>query len=639
MPGKPGGNSSFNMGRRLATARAAEFEVISNYKLGYRQREDVTNLPPGTLIKGSQNVLTNVSERVQIRQGYSVDGQTSSLDSPILGSFDWLTGNNTEVHVRSGFLSAGNDAKVQDRYVAADGTVTWRDLITGLSSSNFNFTQFWRTDEELRVSLGVNGDGNIYEWNGAMATISTTTSSSITISGSTTWEDAGFYVSTSPRAIVVNGSPYTYTGGESTLILTGVSPSAASIPAGSIAHQQYIVTATSTFTGPPAGFSPNLISVLNNQVYIASTTNAAIWLSKVNSYTDYSSSAPRQTGEGGSGILDQNPVAFIVQGVETGATMYISAGQDLWYKTVFTQMTDASGSPLETFGEVPIKVGKQQGAISQALVSNMKNYVIMATNETTIDLLGVIENFFTETQAQNISDPIKLDIDSYDFTDGSIFYYRYYIYVAVPKNGVILSYNLTSKTWDPPATLPISRFYIVGGELYGHSYNTSESYKLFTGYADRVYPGFEGYPIPATMAFSYEQYGSRHTLKKATAAYFEGYISANTTATFQITYELDGCATIKTFMLNGSNQKFVCIPLEQGSLGKQSLGKIKLGGSGNSSIQNLPPKFRYEPTFSNTNFFECSVSISINGTSQNFQLLAYGLNASQSSEEAVFIRD
>jgi len=640
MPG-----TSYGMERRLGAARAGDFSLVSTYKYGYRNREDITNLPAGVLIKGSQNVLTNVSERVQIRQGYSVDGQTSSVNAPILGCIDWLTRNNSEVNVRSGFLTTTSSAKVQFRHDAS-GTVTWNDLITGLSSSSFNFTKFWRTDESLRVMLGVNGDGNIYEWNGAVATINSSASATITTSG--TWFNSGFYSSQSGRSIVIGSSVFTYTGGENTDTLTGVSPNASGITIGALAHQQYITTACSTFIGIGSSpmikviSTPNLISVLNNQVYLGSTTNPAMWMSKVNSYTDYSNSSPRQPGEGGTLILDENMTAFVVQGTGTptaSATMYLSAGKDLWYQTTFTSGTDLSGVPYETIGACPIKVGPLQGAISQAAVGNMKNYVLMATNETTIDMMGVLPNYLTEIQTQNISDPIKLDIDSYDFTDASVFYYRYYVYVAVPKEGVVLAYNLTSQTWDAPHTIPISRFFISNGELYGHSYNTSESYKLFTGYADRVYPGFAGYPIPANMAFSYDSYGTRHALKKATAAYFEGYVSANTVITFGLTYELDGCATQKIFTLSGDNAKFVCIGSDAGSLGKNSLGKIKLGGSGQTSIQGLPPKFRYEPTFSNTNFFEVSVSISINGVNQNFQLIAFGLNASIASEEAVYIRD
>jgi len=639
MAAPAGHGQGYAMERRLIAARSAEFSLVSSYKYGYRNREDITNLAPGVLIKGSKNVQTNVSERIQIRKGYSLDGATSTIAAPILGAFDFINGAGLESHIRTGFNDTGSDGKMQFRYVASDGTVTWTDLVTGLTDSNFNFTGFWNTNESERVALGVNGNGNIYEWNGAVTTINTSTSASITTNGTTTWTDLGFYASTSPRSIVVGSSVFTYTGGEGTTTLTGVTPDASGITVGAVAHQSVIVTATSTFTGPPTGFSPNVISVLNNQIYLGSTKNAAIWLSKVNSYTDYSHSTPRQPGEGGSGVLDQNTTAFIVQGTGTQATMYVSAGQDLWYTTIFTAGADASGNPYETFGMLPLKIGKQQGALSQAMVSNMKNYIISASNETTIDMMGVLPTYLTQAQVQNISDPIKLDIDSYDFTDGSIFYYRYYIYVAVPKEGLVLSYSLTSQTWDAPLTIPVSRFFVVGGQLYGHGYNTSESYQLFTGYADRVYPGFSGYPIPCDMVFSYEQYGSRHILKSATALYVEGYISANTTLSAGVTYELDGCATEKTFMLSGANKQYVCIPAELGPLGEDSLGKQKLGGGMSSSIQGLPPKFRWEPTFGNTNFFESSVSFSINGINQQFQLIAFGLNARGAPEESVYIRD
>src|ERR1035437_8751047 len=159
MPGGGNPNTSYNLGRRLASAKQHEFTLVSNYKLGDRNREDITNLGPGVLIKGSQNVLTNVSERIQIRQGYALDGAVSAVNAPILSSFDWLTAINGEVHQSSGFLtSAGNDGKMQYRYVDANGVVTWRNLITGLSNVSFNYAEFWDTSETSREVLFVNGD-------------------------------------------------------------------------------------------------------------------------------------------------------------------------------------------------------------------------------------------------------------------------------------------------------------------------------------------------------------------------------------------------------------------------------------------------------------------------------------------------
>lgn len=618
-------------------SKVDEFTIVDKYKLGYRNREDVTNLPPGVLIVGSQNVLTNVSERIQIRQGYSLDGDTSSVEAPILSSFDWLTRNNGEKHLRTGFLTtAGNDGKLQYRYVDSDGVVTWRDLMTNLTSVSFNFCKYWNTTENLRETLFVNGSTNIYEWNGAVTELLSSTANTLTKAGDT-WLDSGFY-SGGDKVVVINGTEYTYTGGENTNTLTGVTPDPSGEAVGSVIHQQVVTTPSADLTGPPSNFDIGLIANLNNQIYIASLTQSVVWLSKVNDFTDYSSSTPRQPGEGGTNILDDNIVGFVIQGSGEDATMCVSTGKDLWYKSIFTDFVSAAGASGQTFSFSPIRTGRQQGALSQAFMSNMKNNIITVTNEPNVDMMGSAENFFTQIKTTNISDPIKLDVDSYNFDDGSIFYWRYFILVSVPKEGIVRLFNLATNSWEAPQTLPISRFYIVDGELYGHSYQTSESYKLFTGYADRVYPGFAGYPIDAIMKFSYQNFGSRFNYKSANYLYVEGYINTNTTITSTITYEMDGCATVKTFEIDGSDTTIVCIPSPQGSLGKSSLGKLKLGGDDTGSIQNLPPKFRVEKTFSNTDFFECSISFEVLGVDNRMEILAFGLNTTLSTQEPVIIR-
>lgn len=619
-------------------SRGREFSLVTEYPLGYRNHEDITNLPPGVLIVGSQNVLVDIASRVEIRQGYALDGPISAVGSSILSSFDWTTRGNGDRHLRAGFLtSAGNDGKLQYRYVnPTTGAVTWEDLLTGLSTVNYNFTTFWNTTESLRVCLFVNGTSNIFEWNGAVTELLSSTVNTLTKAGDT-WVDSGFYTA-GTRSVVINGTTYTYTGGESTNTLTGVTPDPSGEAVGSIVHQSVRTTANSTMTGITATFENGLISTMNNQIFLGSLTSSVMWLSAVNSYTNYSSSATRQIGEGGSLILDQNLVAFIVQGSQDAPTMWVSAGKDIWYQITFTDLVSVVGPSGQTLGAIPIKSGRQQGAKSQAMVSNMKNNVICVSNEPTIDLMGVMKDFFTQIQTQNISDPIKLDVDDYNYTNGSIFYFRNFIYVALPEEGLVLIYNLDTAAWQPPQNLPISRFYIVDGELYGHSYQTSESYKLFTGYADRVYPGFSGHPIQANWVFSYQNYGMRHWLKSADYLYVEGYINENTTLTAQITYELDGCATVKTFEIDGDDNSIVCIVPNLGSLGKQALGKQKLGGSLASSIQGLPPKVRVEKSFNNTDFFEASISFSVFGTDNRFELLAFGLNARPSTQEPVSIR-
>jgi len=618
-----------------AGVKANEYKLVDSFKLGYRNREDITNTAPGVLIVGSQNVLTNVSERVQIRKGYSLDGATSSVAAPILSSFDWLTRNNGEKHLRAGFLtSLGNDGKLQYRYVDSNGAVSWRDLMTSLTTVSFNFSKYWNTTESLREALFVDGSTNVYRWNGAVTTVASGSVNTITKTGTQTWLDAGFYASGNKK-IVINGVEYTYTGGENSTTLTGVTPSAVGVTNGQVAHQQVVTVATSTFTGGvPSTFAPGLIGTLNNQVYLASLNQSVVWISTVNNYTDYTSSTPRQTGEGAVLILDDNIVAFEPQ----ENFMYVSAGKDLWYNVSFEVQTSTVGVTYEQVSALPLKTGRQQGAKSQAFVSHMKNDIIVVTNEPTIDTFGRVESSLATPQQTNISDPIKLDIDRYDFTDGCIFYYKYYIYVALPKENLVLGFSLTNRSWDAPATMPISRFYIVDGELYGHSYATSESYKLFDGYADRVYPGFNGFPIDAKAIFSYQNYGSRSMYKRANGFYIEGYVNENTVINCSITYELDGCATQKLFQVNGDDRQIVCIPFDDGSFGKKSFGKQKFGGQISGNLTGLPPKFRVEKTFNNTDFFEASFGFEILGIDQRFELLAFGLNSFISSQEPVQIR-
>lgn len=71
-------NPGFGISRRIASAKVHEFDLTDDYKLGYRNREDKTKLPPGVLIEGSQNVLTSVNNTVGITKGYTLDGQSAN---------------------------------------------------------------------------------------------------------------------------------------------------------------------------------------------------------------------------------------------------------------------------------------------------------------------------------------------------------------------------------------------------------------------------------------------------------------------------------------------------------------------------------------------------------------------------------
>jgi len=354
-------------------------------------------------------------------------------------------------------------------------------------------------------------------------------------------------------------------------------------------------------------------------------------MSKVNSFTDYSFTAgTRLPGDGATTTLDDNVVAFIPQ----EDVMYISCGKNFWYNTTLVQSSSFNGTTaitIETFTVKLLKTNPRQGVQSQALVGKMKNNVIAVTYEPTFDMIGRVDQILGTPQTTNISDSIKLDFDDYDFTYGSVFYWKYQLFVSVPRSGLIRIYSLLTKSWEAPQTIPVTRFYTVDGELYGHAYGSSESYKLFTGYSDRATSTASGNDYLVVANFSYQNDGTRTLLKNANKFYIEGYISGNTTLNCTINYEQDANLTQQTFQVLGDDTAITGGQPSSNSLGKTPYGSSGLGTETNTSLTGLPPKFRVIKTFPRFDYYECQFSFSILGVDQNFQLLAFGLNASPSS--------
>lgn len=801
-----GSSHGFASTRRLGSAKAHEFPLNESFKKGYRNREDKTTLPPGVMVEGSQNVLTNTFNRVGIRKGYTLDGQSAAGTlAPILGSFDWERHTGDVRHLRAGFNTSGTNGKLQYRYVATvgdkwmgntftEGQVYWIDLMTSLTSVNFNFADFWDFSNEVKsLLLFVNGLSNINEWSGGVttlkstsnamgviesfdqlgiitavtvgtggdnyilndllrvvsgggnaimdvsgvlagsvtamtitsggtgyavgagqttvpstgygnsATVNVTTVSSnagagyiigdiltanagnvdatfkvtdvtdtgaivslllvspgtgyaaatvplingtgtgatlhitkvaqgwIEKTGTKSWVEEGFYNLTSNRAVVINGNPYTYSGGETTTFLVGVSPDPTGEPIQSVVHQQTITTLNSGMKGIPFTFKNTLIANLKNQIYISSPDHNDVYVSRINNYKDYTFTAPvRKPGEGAVLTLDNVPTALSPQQTQ----MYISAGKDQWYFTVFQLSADLAGESLEI---ERLKTTALQAAQTQALLTKIKNKLCFVSFEPIVNTLGTSQNYLLDPQTDDLSYSIVNDMNRLDFTDGSIIYHKQFVYLAVPKNNTMLIYNMTDPRemyWESPQILPAGRFSVIDGELYIHSYFVSETYKLFDGFNDN------GNPINALATFSFNNYGTRPYPKKFTRYFVEGYISQNTKLILQIQYDVDGCSTIVQKTIDGTDSRIVCLNPPNNSLGKNSLGKFPLGGNlVLQSITATPPKFRVVKTFSPVPFYEEQTSFSTDSTDARWEIICFGAGEYPSSEGNVSITE
>lgn len=704
--------------------RSTEFELKSIFKYGYRNKEDVSNLPSNVLVIGSQNVLTNASELVGIREGYVLDGDAGTQnDYGIDSAYDFESRQGTIENLRKwgGHLQLRYDNTIAD-------TVTWIDLMTSLNTAYpANFTSFWDQTESKRFCLFVNHANEVNEWSGgvgsyasstapvagtvsaaaidnggtgysvgdiltlgsgtggtvrvvsvaagvilllsvvtpgsgysagsvaatggtgssATVTVTVQSAGTLTVSGVLTTSQLGFYDNWSNRAdfkLLINGVTYTYisVSGETFLGVTP-DPSIASIAVGDAVIQKPRIIAGTEISangGTLGTFVFDLISTLSNEVWYGSLASNNLYASKVNNYKDVSYSTPaRLPGEGALLVLDGPAVALHPEADH----MYAAAGTNQWWLSQkLDQTIDVAGvaTPTQVLYMARLKTSFNQTAQSQALITSFKNSLVYISNEPIVNSFGLVKDVFTEPQVVNISDPIKYDIDAYDFTGGSVFYDNYYIYVAIPANNVVRMYNVQKNYWEAPQTIPVSFFYHVVNdqgqtELYGHSSSTDESYQLFTGYNDN------GNPINAVAAFPYvsSEGGSATQLKSFNKIYTEGYISANTELMVNVNYDFGGFSGTYTTTISGSDTDLIFNKLTDGSLGQSTLGTQPIG-----TILNLPftpavPKFRSIKTMPRKDFFESQIVYSTNQVDAQWTILRFGAGIGGSQAVPVSITE
>lgn len=712
--------------------------------VGYRNKTDVTNIPEsfkdangkesriGTLVQGSQNVISTDGEKVALRKGYTLDGPASSVNEPIESSFDWLTHRGTENNLRS------HGDTLEYRYVDSGGNVTWRTLATGFSSQvGFEWDVFWDPAEQTDILLFVNGSSNIYDWSGALATVASINNTSISLlgnnalltsgalsfsssaisatpsnglagtsyngtvifianptngdtltlilngtsvgvqfvnalanpgdvliganlaatltnllgllnapgttnatqiafsgpnqtlvgyvtaasaftitkTGTNTWAQDGF-LTIGTRKIVLNNTVYTYTGGEGTLSLwVTPDPSIAGIGDG-IVHQQIRTTANSTITSLPASFENDLIIISLNQVWIGSTVSRNFYVSKQNTYKDFSFSSPRLPAEGAIFTIDQPPTGFVVQ----EDNVYVST-HDYFYQTKLQLSADLT---KETIVITRLKTAPQQGAQSQSLLAKIKNDVVKVSFEPTLDTMGRLENIDTP-QAVPISDPIKTDFDSYDFTGAHLKYHKNNLYLAIPAEGLVIIRNLARGFWEAPQILPVARLAVIGGEIYGHSSTSAETYKLFDGTSDN------GNPIEAIMVFSYYNYGLRFGKKNFNLHYTEGYISLNAQVVAGFNYELGGSKQQQEKIIDPNNPKIIFSPMGDPSIGKRPIGEGPIGS--HDIVPSVLQKFRVIHKLVKLDFYEMQTYFYSNDIDFSWEILCFGAEINYSSIE------
>lgn len=636
------------------------FELETKFK-GYRHRFDLTKEEDGVLVVGSKNVLCKYGDQVEIRKGYDYLGQKGTLNKPIITSYDFDTFSGYEAHLRG--YNIGEAVTLLEYFDPF--TEKWFSLIETTGISEQTFATWWdsTTYQNKAIWLSNNPVGGdpytqtysyLYTWTGATAKILSYSTGTLTISGTQTIQALGFATS---GTLKTQGLDITYTGiSTDGLSFTGCTSSATILPNFAVVDSNFnpfklTPGNTGGATGVLKNFVADILAIKDNHLYLASYNSRNIYISKVNDFSDYTfggseilggypsyGTAKREQGEGAILQVDEFPRAMIVQEDD----MYISCGKSKWFYTVQDQNTQSitvSDTALTFYYEniylKPLKTTFGQGAQSQSLCTSIYNNIAFVSYEPTFTTIGRIkqvnqklDGMLGSPALSSLSDPIILDFQNYNFTDGQIKYYQDSVYISLPKEGLVLIYNTLMEWWEAPQTLPIGRFSVINGDLIGHSYDKNESYILFKNQNDI------NFAIPAVASFSFMNGNERESYKTFDEWYTEGYINSATQLKLKMTYDFTSEVEVS---IDGSNPDITFATKDYNYLGSGYLGKYPLGTI--NKIINGDYKFRSKKTFEDKDFFEVQSTYSTNELNAYWSILAYGGNTKLSKNDTVIIKE
>lgn len=583
------------------------YDLVKDFT-GYINKKDETNTSTRNLVSGSQNVIINDKEKVVSRGGYTLFGAAASGTNAIHSEFVWNTSTGTEIALR---------AYDDELEIYTSDLGAWTRLKNGWTNTAFDFTTWWDTNEGIDLLIFVAQDANLYEWSGGIAILSSATSNTLTKSGTDTWAEARF-LTAGTRSVEINGTTYTYTGGEDTTTLTGVTPD----PSGEAADSVVLQTVITQSNKPASGLTSDVIDVLNNQIYVGDLTSREVYISSNTDYTDFTFSATRVPGEGALLTFDGALVGMVPQ----EDSMYFTTGKDGWFKTVFTLSDDIT---KEDVSIQKLKSAPQGAAQSDSLIGKIKNEAVFVSNEPTLDTLGRIESIDTP-QSKPLSDPIKLDFDATNFTGGDVKYWKNKVYVSAPNDTKLWIYDIENGYWNPPQLIPVAKMSIFNGALIGHSSVSNESYTLFSGTNDN------GAPIEYKAKFAYRNHGDRANIKNFDEYFSELYMDTGTTMTLTLDYDYKGARGSQEFSIIGSDTDIQFNTVTDASLGKDALGKDGLGSQAETSA--VLTKYRHYAVTRPTDYFEYQATYSTETADAQFEILSHGPNVWLAGKHDVKLR-
>lgn len=622
------------------------FDLIDNFE-GYITAKDPTNVSPRALVFGSQNCYKKINGNIAVRPGLKRYGLADATVAGISSSDEWYNslGKTYAFRVVEP-TSTGNDGKLQVMSTIVDGvTPIWYDLQTGLTTTQtrYVFDSFYIATDLKDVWVFCRGDSNLYWWSGGLTTVAAQGAGGSTLvkNGTNTWAQDGFSASAN-KTFTINGSPtvYTYTGGENTTTLTGITPALPAISANTVILQS-VITETNK---PAAGFNADFLKTIGNQLYIGSYTSRLIYISSNTDFTNYTIPSPPVTGSPDLLTLDNTGKGISVR----QGTAHITAGLSDWYVVSFQEIAVGTDITRQTVVEKQ-ETAALSAALAHEFIDTVGDDIVYLSQDQQLRNYGTFRNIST-AKFPSLSQQIHTEFQYEDFTGGQVKAIGDFVYVTSPATGKVYLQQtrealdevgniIAERLWHPPQIWQVSRIALIDGIEYGHSTSNPQIYQLWNTnqyHDDSPTDVPVGYDV--AMLMSYRQNGRRQGYLAFNKVYVEGYIQQNSELNLRVRNDyLDPEPQVVTIGANANNPAlFPDITPE--TVGGSKVGETPIGGGEVSeSGETQFPKFRAILTVEEINCFEYQLELYSNTADSAWEILALGTNVEVAPQSATYI--
>ena len=588
---------------------------------GYQTRDDVAQLRGAFPI--GQNMKVSEAQTFTVRDGWEPVGTETADATPVNRAWVYERGDGTKFVLKA--YSTRVDywiVGVSTAWLLLKGSFT-----TGL---DFGFANIGESGEVTSHSFFCNGTDNWFQFNGARTTVSSATATTIVKTGTNTWTQDGFYT-TGTRSVIINGTEYTYTGGEGTATITGVTPDPSAEAVGSHAVQ------SPRSVSALASFLSQVMMAHDGRIHARQDTRKSVWnYSKLDNPDDFTSGSTDGDGgakevEFGGGIISfakLNKMALALKPRLIKLLDFIQVGSRLdspRYQTLVS--ADDKGTTL--------------GATNQkSTFSTPMGLVFVTPDKKMVLLTGVTQN--SEPQYLFLSDPISTVFTQGVHDDGAgicvdnVIYYAFKESKDSNENDVMLRGTMLRNTFDAqgkPIPIMWDAPYIgINANDFVAVYDSTSAkrkYEVwwFSSLSSNAYRFIDD-KVDNTGAFTTtlrtwaEHFGYPHSEKGIDLAFIEIDMLENSEVTATLLYDIDGFAGQSEYVLKGTDTDNLLQGEVYNPFGASAFGSQKIG----SNVQQTELKryVYYLETKPNIEFFTLSLQISGDKQNNDHNLVRFG---------------